>query len=130
MGTRVIVIHDDGRVQRLVGAQSALSSATEGFRGETSVVTLRSPFGPERDNPHAVPLVGVVHERGRLMGAPVNLKAWLLYGRSSIHGPMFVSYDGGSDDLPDDWIDRLSADDVIPAEVLAAMNQRLASGDH
>lgn len=49
--------------------------------------------------------VFVVHEWGRLMGLPVNVKAWSMYGRSPLCGPVWVAADGCESPLSDRWVD-------------------------
>lgn len=51
-----------------------------------------------------VPTVMCVHEWGRLLRLPVNVKAWAMYGRSPLCGPVWVALDGCVDELPETWI--------------------------
>lgn len=65
---------------------------------ETDVVVLRSPWYDERVLPDgAPPLVGVIYDWGRDLGLPLNVKAWALYGRSPICGPMWIALDSEDD---------------------------------
>jgi hypothetical protein len=75
-----------------------LGEASREFDGLTSVVTLRSWFYDDRtDDTGMTPvLVGVIHDWGRTNHMPLNVKAWALYARSPLCGPVYVGNDGST----------------------------------
>lgn len=108
MPTYVIRIDPSGTVTRMDGDLhvNLLALAERELGATIDVVTVRphdwAPF-PDDD----APLVAVVDEWGRSKGLPVNVKAWALYGRSPLVGPVFLAFDSASDGrwpLPDEWI--------------------------
>lgn len=123
--TRIVRIDPDGTVD-LVDGGDLLSVGRTAFDGRTDVITLRSP---EVDASWGV-MVGVVHDTGLLDGLPLNRKAWALYGRSPIYGPMFVAFDqddvGGRDPLETWFIDKIMSDDYPTPPVQAAMTDWLS----
>lgn len=96
---------------------------------EGEVVILGSPLlAPYRDN-QTDPYVGYVHEWGAVHGGPgngpmpINRKAWALYGRSPIHGPILVVRDLRGP-LPDEFIEMVSKpiEEWVTGDILARMN--------
>lgn len=80
------------------------TNALDAARAEltsTTVVSLSAPILPSS---HV--WVGVLDDFGAA-DQPLNRKAWALYGRSPIYGPMYVAADGGSE---------------LPAEVVAIIS--------
>lgn len=72
------------------------------------------------------PTVFALHEWGRLLRLPVNRKAWALYGRSPLVGPVWVATDDRAP-LSDRWIEIISRpiEQWVPADVLQAMTRVL-----
>lgn len=77
-------IDPDGTITEL--PEGPLDAARAEFQW-TSVVTCRTPFL----DPDMV-FVGVIDDFGAA-DRPINRKAWGLYGRSAIYGPMFFGRD-------------------------------------
>lgn len=155
MSTYVVRIDVDGTVSRLEGHDlPALAVAglapiggyhgmsLTGDRIDTDAPTL--DICSARDNgvapfpDVAEYLVIAVHEWGRLMDLPVNLKAWGLYGGSPLCGPAFIGLDIHRDArrafasismgtqarpfLPDEWVNAIEAPpDWISADVRRRM---------
>lgn len=92
----------------------------------STVVTLRSPVVAPWDDPND-PLVGWIYDWGKVMGLPVNLKAWALYGRSPIYGPMLVASDHRRP-LDPEFIAMLGRpiEGWVPAEAFANMTRILS----
>jgi hypothetical protein len=88
-------IDPDGTVTELLG--TALEAGHTEFKF-TTVVTCAAPFLPTDEV-----WVGVIDDFGA-ESLPLNRKAWGLYGRSPIYGPMFLGTDSHHD---------------VPAEVAA-----------
>lgn len=125
--TWVIRIDTCGTVTRCQGAH-LIEEARAHFR----LLDLLSPpevdvvsFRLLEDWRHPAPkpggqIVGAVHQWSRVEGFPLNVKAWALYGRSPLCGPVFIAHDGDGvdrDPLPDWWIDEIAGDpDWIPEE--------------
>lgn len=78
---------------------------------ECDVNTLRSPF--TNDDTY----IGIGADWARVEGEPLNVKAWALYGRSPICGPMYVALDSNEDGpalrdpLPEPFVSMLTSDD-------------------
>jgi hypothetical protein len=89
----------------------------------TDVVTLTSPSMAAYRSPHD-PWVGWIFDWGKTMGLPVNRKAWALYGRSPIYGPMLIATDHRAP-LPDEFLEIIAKpiEEWVPAEVLARMEE-------
>lgn len=102
--TTCICIDPDGTVTPLSGR--LLDLGREAFDGMTSVVVLHHPMVADL-------LVGCVHDWGLVKGLPLNRRAWTLYGRSPIYGPMFVALDEG-DELPEEFIEAFSSTALTP----------------
>lgn len=114
MPINVLRIDPDGTVTTHEDADP-LKLGAKAFDGQTDVVTCRNPFVSEVS-------VGVVHDWGAVGGMPLNEKAWALYGRSPIFGPMFYSLDSPYAPLPDDLVAMLLSDeDWIDPRVRAEM---------
>jgi hypothetical protein len=81
-------IDPDGTIKHFAG--SAMDAAYTEIEA-CSVVTCRAPVIPE----HLL-MVGVIDDFGA-DGLPINMKAWALYGRSPIFGPMWFGSDVDGD---------------------------------
>lgn len=92
--------------------------------GGSDVVVLRSPLIP---HDQFDPYVGYTDDWGMVKGLPVNMKAWALYGRSPIYGPMVVKTDLTSE-IPAAVIDMVTKplDKWVPREVLRNMHRILS----
>jgi hypothetical protein len=73
--------------------------------------------------------VFVVHEWGRLMGLPVNMKAWAMYGRSPLAGPVWVAVDMCATALPEAWLSIIARpiEEWVGAGILDAMTAVIAA---
>lgn len=115
---RQFLIEPDGTI---VVDQTAAEILVETLQDVgADVVTLRSPHLP------AGVYVGWVDDWGVTKGLPVNMKAWALYGRSPIHGPMVVRRDDGLD-IPDEYVEHLARpiEEWLDAEILDRMYEIL-----
>lgn len=67
-------------------------------------------------------LVGWIFDWGRVEGMPINRKAWALYGRSPLFGPVVIACDSGRP-IPDRVIDMIGQpiDTWVPDDVRAKM---------
>jgi hypothetical protein len=83
------LIETDGTVVTDQAVVEAARIAIEA--GGADVVALDSPLTPREP----ALFVGWIDDWGVTKGRPVNMKAWALYGRSPIHGPMVVANDLG-----------------------------------
>lgn len=118
--TYIIRIDVDGSVTEHPG-HDLLAVAREHFDGMTSTFTCHPIYGPEV--PDVFPafghyLVGVCHDLAyHQPEATVNLKAWALYGRSPLAGPVFMARDLGPDPLrpplPQRWIEQVRGFDWL-----------------
>lgn len=101
----IVRIDTDGIITEHT-TRDLLGLAGAEFDGLTEVVTLRSWWYDDRSDPtrYQPPLVGVIHDWSRTNHMPLNVKAWALYNRSPICGPMYVALDsddaGGRGPLP------------------------------
>lgn len=118
--TYVVRIDPDGTVTLQPGT-NALAMARGHFSDLTSVVTLVHPLMGSI-------LVGYIDDYGLRNQRPLNEKAWALYGRSPIVGPMYVRTDDGSP-LPDDFIEKISSPAFPNAIIRLAMRTWLDSND-
>lgn len=91
-------VDPDGTVTVVEGSALVAAQATW---SHLSVVTLGAPFLPDDRT-----WVGTIDDFGAA-DSEINRKAWGLYGRSPIYGPMFVSEDGGGD-LPSEIVEMIS----------------------
>jgi hypothetical protein len=98
---------------------------------EGTVVTLASPVTREHWT-SGEPLIGWVYDWGAVHGGPdggpmpVNLKAWALYGRSTIHGPMMIASDARVP-LTDEFLAMIDSpiEDWVPGDTLVRMAEIL-----
>lgn len=127
--TAIVRIDPDGTVTRVVG--KVLPSDIDGS-GIEIVTAMRCPCPKEHVPLPTLPigapesLVIAVKDFGRRDGEPINLKAWALYARSPIVGPVLVCWDLDDDgyrgDLTDEWIERMSGQvDWLEPEVAVRM---------
>ncbi len=125
--TYIVRIDPDGTVTRCEG-RDVLDVAALGLQ-LWPAYTGETPWGNRVENargvdvtstqPHRfaplpstdVSTVLVVHEWGWFIEPPlaINRKAWAMYGRSPLVGPAWVAIDGSAYELPDEWIDAVSA---------------------
>lgn len=120
--TARIAVWPDGTVSTDPDTIDALM--TELAADGTDVVMLASPVAAawrNRRHRRVVPLVGYIDDWGATKH-PVNMKAWALYGRSPIYGPMVIKDDLDLD-LPAGLVDMLerSIDDWVAEDVLERM---------
>lgn len=107
--TVIVRIDVDGTVHDCAGDR-LLATAREYFGGDVDVCTGGTPSGAPPEFPQSCgPLVLVCAERAAMPGGVVNVKAWALYGRSPLCGPVFVAHD--QDDEGDDTGWRMPLDD-------------------
>jgi hypothetical protein len=114
--TVLVRIDPDGTVTRLAGS-NLLDQGHIACGGALEFLALRAP---EPLGPGGGLLMGAIADRGALDGLPLNVKAWTLYGRSPVCGPMIVGYDSEQEPrqtLPDEWIERVSRDDFVPDDI-------------
>lgn len=90
MTTTEFAIWDDGSVSSDPDVVAALR--TELDQAGTDVVVLASPIMAAHHSLD-IPWVGIIDDWGATKELPINRKAWALYGRSPIHGPMIVKND-------------------------------------
>ena len=122
MTVYVYLIDPDGSVIPCEGAD--LLTLTREHIGESAdVVTLSHPaFGGGEIG------VGAINDWGRMDGLPLNVKAWALYGRSPIVGPMLVALDGSGASrppFPSEVHDLLIDPTFPPANMRGAMKDAL-----
>ena len=113
-----IIVRPDGTVET---DATVVAEFQETMRSQGTVVTLASPVArPHWSGPE--PLVGYVFDWGRVDGLPINRKAWALYGRSTIHGPMLIGLDNRAP-LSPEFVQMVSSsiEDWVPVEALAAI---------
>lgn len=108
--THVIRIDPDGTLARL-DDKYVLDAAVKVYT-DRDVVVLNHPMLGRHGE-----YVGVVSDWGRVDQLPINWKAWALYGRSVICGPMFIGRDDREpiDDELIEWIDNETFDEMRPA---------------
>ncbi len=123
----VLRIDPDGTVfavstQRGGYRYAANAAQKEGGIESIDIVTLRNPILGRGV------FVGAIDDRGATHDPPlpVNRKAWALYGRSPIHGPMWLANDD-NEPLDTMLIDMLTGDEWINDELDNAMNKYLTS---
>lgn len=143
MTTFGLIINPDGRVQSITEPNVAaraddLFSSTGGSTVLSLIgaaVLLGDTLRPHEDGPYV--FVGWVAEWGRIDRLPLNVKAWALYGRSPICGPMVVALDGepggNRQPLPELFVEALLSDrDWVTPELRAnmrgALEQEAAAG--
>jgi len=110
--TLAIRIDPDGSVLEYASGDPLMLARAE-FDGFTSVYTMAGMGEPTH--------VGVVHDFSRTKGMALNHKAWALYARGPICGPMYLWRDDGAD-LDADDLARLRA----PFREMTANDPRLA----
>lgn len=117
--TTYALIHPDDSVET---DAKAIAEFQKTMLREGTVVTLTSPILATWRDP-GDPWVGWVFDWGIPMGLPVNRKAWALYGRSPIYGPMLLATDL-REPLPDGFLSVVASpiEEWVPADVLDAMN--------
>lgn len=96
--------------------------------GGSDVVVLRSPvvflYAGLGMGTRDIPWVGVIDDWGMTKRRPINWKAWALYGRSPIYGPMVVKPDSPAETIPDDFVKRIAApiEEWVDEAVLTRMH--------
>jgi hypothetical protein len=117
--TKVIRIEPTGEIIHVDGG--AIGLADIAFDGDVDVVTCTSPLLPPGV------YVGAIDDWGLAKNLPVNMKAWALYNRSPIFGPMYFADDNGAD-LPDDVLAMLAEpiESWMPATQLDTMTHIIA----
>lgn len=126
MSTATIRIDPDGTVERLDARTftELREVATATLATDSLSVELLG-----RCNEYSLSLTGlciaVIDDWGATKGLPVNAKAWALYGRSPLVGPVFVGLDsnddGTRDDLPDEFIDLIASPEFPPSDLRERM---------
>lgn len=120
--TKIIRIGADGSIVPVAGRDLLGVARLEFGASNVCVVTCAAPWLSD-----TIPFVGAVHEWGVDMGLPLNPKAWLLYGRSPIVGPMLFGYDqddaGDRPDLPAELVEtmRKPLREIVSADVIDRM---------
>lgn len=116
--TTIILLDTDGTVTELDDTDPFVAAEVH-VAPQSTVFSCSSPPGAPPEFPtFDGPLVGFTAEWAYRETPTVNVKAWALYGRSPIAGPVILTYD---DRRPFDteWLDRLAGD--IPGLRLSAM---------
>lgn len=122
--TKVVRIEPTGELIACDGNPVTLGGVA--FDGDVDVVHCMSPiitlFAPHRV------FVGVVDDWGLAKGLPVNWKAWALYNRSPIFGPMYFADDTATP-LPDELIDLIAGpiESWLPTEQIQTMQHIIAT---
>lgn len=107
--TAIVRIDVDGTVHECEGSR-LLTIAREYFEGGVDVCTGGTPSGAPPEFPQSCgPVVLVCAEWAAMPGGVVNVKAWALYGRSPLCGPVFVAHDQGDAMGDAEW--RMPLDD-------------------
>lgn len=109
--THIIRIDPDGTVTRL-DTTDVLLEGRELFSLPTTFTCqpIDEQAAVEAGYPcFHVPLVGVCHDFAYTETPVVNPKAWALYGRSPIAGPVLLAR-VDHEPFDDEWLDRISAD--------------------
>lgn len=119
---RVACIDQDGSVLIVETERSLAEVAHEALGGMCSVVKLLNPIcGPGMT-------VGYVDDFGYSNPSyEINRKAWALYGRSPVVGPMVVGADDGRDLDPGFVTALLAGDEWMEPEWIAAQERFLAA---
>jgi hypothetical protein len=117
------LIQPDGTVETDITAVAAFRKV---MLNEGTVVTLGTPMFDTFRAPND-PWVGWVFDWGIKMGLPVNAKAWALYARSPIYGPMLIGSDLGSP-FDDRFLEIISEpiEEWLPVDVIEYMDRVLA----
>ena len=115
MTTQTVRIDPDGKITEL--AEDGHEAASIAFGSSVTVVTCAAPMLPPGV------FVGWIDDFGA-QDLPLNMKAWALYGRSSIFGPMILGMDSGGP-VPAHVIDMLNEpiEAWVPAETVAYMRE-------
>lgn len=138
--TYIIRIDPDGTITECEG-DDLLFVAGNHFPDGLDIVTLKTPEGAPPEFPHTDEpyLVGALGQWSRTTHTYVNPKAWALYGRSPLIGPIFVahdSYDDGPGDegearppLPPEFIERMREDWVRSPLMLRSTMRQIAESE-
>lgn len=94
--------------------------------GGSDVVVLHAPMLPTA----ADPWVGFIDDWGMVKHRPINMKAWALYGRSPIYGPMVLRNDDPSTPIPAEFIRMICLDveSWVPFDTLHRMYDIVREG--
>lgn len=124
--TYTLRIDPDGtctRDARLSGARDLALVGADSL----DVISLRAPF--LRESFASNELVAYIDDWGRTKGLPLNRKAWALYGRSPVYGPVWVKDDHDAI-LSPKLIALIESADFPSDEVGELMDQWLAANEH
>lgn len=119
-GSTVILVQTDGTVTAL-DETDPYRAAKEHIGPTTTVFTCSSPPGaPDGFPTFDGPLVGFCGDNAHTETPTVNVKAWALYGRSPIAGPVVLVYDDRRK-FDEAWLGKLAGN--IPGLNSTAMRE-------
>jgi len=121
----VVRIQPDGTVFAVSTQQGGYRYAADAARKEGGIESIDIVTLPNPILGHGV-FVGAIDDWGATYDPPlpVNRKAWALYGRSPIHGPMWLANDY-NEPLDTMLIDMLTGDEWIGHDIDVAMDEWL-----